>query len=494
MSSFWATVTKVVSLEDEVHEVTDAHDNTHIINQSAFRHRSRQSVACGHITDDKVHDRHAMQHFTNHELKYLEDYMKQKFPADIPKGSIVCLHQHSDNAGQHFKNTGAINYYTTLTNDRGGPGETAFVYSFGAPGHGKGPYDGIGGRWKNKIDQCMSTAEREKLEFTESGYIHDVRDVYHALHYHFGESKKKDAQLAGRNPIHHYKFFCYTLDDNPILRPDETFSTLQGISKQYQFAVKKEGVVYMRRRSCFCLSCIDNLMDGTLTWGTTHYAKDCNAVHGAMNDTGTATETSEVDDLSTTLYCFEKGECIKTAGPGVSSSVQNQNKSRNEVASKLTVGAWVLFDTSDDDLEPIWLGRVMSNPKWDGQGVFQNKTSRIVSYSSGVKIGKGEVAIFVMWYEKINVMSDTHDYWVSRTETKPIVQNNKYFIPLVVDMHRMLGDNNIVPKLRNSSRNDNSRANENNIRRVEDWHDKEYGIVWKMDDNLRRSALALGKT
>ena len=90
--------------------------------------------------------------------------------------------------------------------------------------------------------------------------------------------------------------------------------------------------------------------------------------------------------------------------------------------------------------------------------------------------------------------SDTHDYWVSRTETKPIVQNNKYFIPLVVDMYRMLGDNNIVPKLRNSSRNDNSRANENNIRRVEDWHDKEYGIGWKMDDKLRRSALALGKT
>ena len=52
----------------------------------------------------------------------------------------------------------------------------------------------------------------------------------------------------------------------------------------------------------------------------------------------------------------------------------------------------------------------------------------------------------------------------------------------------------MVPKLRNSSRNDNSRANENNIRRVEDWHDKEYGIVWKMDDSLRRSTLALGKT
>ena len=69
-----------------------------------------------------------------------------------------------------------------------------------------------------------------------------------------------------------------------------------------------------------------------------------------------------------------------------------------------------MFDKSDDDLEPIWLGRVMSNPKWVGQGVFQNNTSRIVSYSSGVKVGKGEVAFFVLWYEKINVMSDTHDY------------------------------------------------------------------------------------
>ena len=45
--------------------------------------------------------------------------------------------------------------------------------------------------------------------------------------------------------------------------------------------------------------------------------------------------------------------------------------------------------------------------------------------NSGVNVSKGEVAIFVMWYEKIDDMSNNLDYWVSRSETKPIVQNNQ---------------------------------------------------------------------
>ena len=103
--------------------------------------------------------------------------MKDKFPADFPKEFIVKLHQHSNNAGSHFKNTAAMNYYTTLINDRGGPIKTASVYSFGAPGYGKGPYDGIGGRWKRKINQCMETAEEGNLTYTSNVSIESVSDV-----------------------------------------------------------------------------------------------------------------------------------------------------------------------------------------------------------------------------------------------------------------------------------------------------------------------------
>ena len=99
--------------------------------------------------------------------------------------------------------------------------------------------------------------------------------------------------------------------------------------------------------------------------------------------------------------------------------------------------------------------------------------------------------MFVIWYENINVMVNDHEYWVSRTETIPIVQNNKYLIPLGFEMHQMLGEKNSVPKLRTSTRSDLSRSFLNNTKRIEDWQDKEYGIIWKMDDELRRTALAL---
>ena len=203
--------------------------------------------------------------------------MKENFPSNIPLGHITRLHQHSDNAGQHFKNTGAINYYTMLIDSRGGPSETVFLYSFGAPGHGKGPYDGIGGRRKNKIDQCMSTAESGLLEFTASGLIQNVEDAHSALDYYFGRSTGKYAQLAGENPIHHYHFFCYTAGKHPINHPEESVVTLQGIPKHYQFLVNREWVVYMRQQSCFCLSCMAELMEGTLTWDSMHNVKGYSA-------------------------------------------------------------------------------------------------------------------------------------------------------------------------------------------------------------------------
>ena len=41
------------------------------------------------------------------------------------------------------------------------------------------------------------------------------------------------------------------------------------------------------------------------------------------------------------------------------------------------------------------------------------------------------------------------------------------------------------------SSNGNGSSNGFSTKRIEDWHDKEYGAVWKMDDELRRSALVL---
>ena len=154
--AFWGTVT--LAYGNDLYGVTDKNGMTHTIPRKDLRHRKRHSVAYGHVSDDKSHDRHAMEHFTNRELTRLEKYMCDNFPEDIPSGKLLRLHQHSDNASQHFKNTGAMNYFSTIINERGGPSLTAYVYTFGAPGHGKGPYDGIGGRWKQKIDKVIESS------------------------------------------------------------------------------------------------------------------------------------------------------------------------------------------------------------------------------------------------------------------------------------------------------------------------------------------------
>ena len=97
-----------------------------------------------------------------------------------------------------------------------------------------------------------------------------------------------------------------------------------------------------------------------------------------------------------------------------------------------------------------------------------------------------------MWYEKINVMSDKLEYWVSRSETEPIVQNNKYLLPIVeVKMHQVLCQSNRVPMLRTSTRTDAKRSETNNQTRINEWHNKEIENVWSMDLELRREALAL---
>ena len=91
----------------------------------------------------------------------------------------------------------------------------------------------------------------------------------------------------------------------------------------------------------------------------------------------------------------------QTAGPGVSRQIQLSRKDRHEAASNLAVGDWLIFavesDEADDkDDAKFWLGRVMLNEAWGGQGVQQNTTGEIQKYDKELKIGWNEVALNIM--------------------------------------------------------------------------------------------------
>ena len=185
----------------------------------------------------------------------------------------------------------------------------------------------------------MRSAQKSRLPFTKSGYIHTIEDVYKALVYYFEEGTKKDSQLARKNPIHCYHFIHHSTDKDPIKRPEESFVTLNGISKRYQMAVSKKGCVHWRKRSCWCLPCMASLSKGKLEWGQDHDIKKCKSV-------------KESTQNCNNMYPFEKRICTKTAGPGVTTQVRVATRNRNDVSTELSVGDFVIFDAHDDELEP----------------------------------------------------------------------------------------------------------------------------------------------
>jgi len=69
------------------------------------------------------------------------------------------------------------------------------------------------------------------------------------------------------------------------------------------------------------------------------------------------------DTDETSVYTFNRSRCERTSGPNVTQRMQQDRRSKNEKANALNIGDWILFDSKQED-EPIWLGRVMSNPEW----------------------------------------------------------------------------------------------------------------------------------
>ena len=104
----WAKVVRHNGGHGDMYQVEHEHGSAHHVCRSSLRQRCCHTICCSHVTDDKQHDRFAMQEFTTKEL-VLEQYMSKKFPNDLINGRIKRLHQHSDNASQHFKSTTECN-------------------------------------------------------------------------------------------------------------------------------------------------------------------------------------------------------------------------------------------------------------------------------------------------------------------------------------------------------------------------------------------------
>ena len=86
-----------------------------------------------------IHNRHYQQHFIEREIIWLEDYLVRKRPEDVGKGKgkfpiINRLFINIENASQHFKSTGDIEFVTNFFKEREMEDPTPeIVIKFGCP-------------------------------------------------------------------------------------------------------------------------------------------------------------------------------------------------------------------------------------------------------------------------------------------------------------------------------------------------------------------------
>jgi len=258
--------------------------------------------------------------------------------------------------------------FSSLAQDHAGS-DYSYIYSFGAPGHGKGPYDGVGGAFKNRTHQLIKSERTSGIRIPGvATRILDVEDVYNAL---VADYSTKQGRKDG---IGHYHFFLHLTKDNPIPQPSETFDAVPLISKNYQFAMKTPGVLYKRRRSCWCLQCFIVLHDG--------YASK--SIQGCI---------SSSDAISNAMYTFFIQSCMKRSGPGVAITNAVAFQRHRDLTETLTQGDWVIFEKAVDRTDVLWVGKLVSNNECDGNCKHVNETNGNM-FVGDILVSKGEAALF----------------------------------------------------------------------------------------------------
>jgi hypothetical protein len=167
------------------------------VKRGLLRHRKLHSKAIFGITDDKKHDSYAAQWFMKASLTLLKS-------AYIDSGieRFFAIHVHSDNAGSHFKSSKTMFFLSTLlalcalwpaaaTAGAVTMSVRAF-WEFGAPGHGKGVWDGLGALVKRTVKQDII----DDIALTKSKRITTAEEVAEHVRARFSTEDWKASHAA----------------------------------------------------------------------------------------------------------------------------------------------------------------------------------------------------------------------------------------------------------------------------------------------------------
>lgn len=201
----------------------------------------------------------------------------------------------------------------------------------------------------------------------------------------------------------------------------EEYNTLDGLSKMYQLAVVREGVLDCRHRGCWCLFCLSFLLDGNRGNRAEFNVPRCTSAK-----------------ISPDSYRLVRRLATKTRGTGSSTAKSATVQPNIDVviaAAAITTGDWLVFASPDVEDgedegevdEEFWLGRAVPHPEWlRGGGVNVTMVNQTRKTRHG--IAPGDAGVNVQWYSRTGLNNEHAEYTISLD----------YPVPVVVDVDLLL--------------------------------------------------------
>jgi hypothetical protein len=410
--SFWAKVIAVPTMQSSDYIVEDVLGKEHYFPRRMFRHRVVKKQAHVGVTPDGKHDTYSMRHFITMTVQNLKSngvFERENF-------TVLCF--HTDNASQHFKSSNSINWLSQqLLSDAEirSLGFRSALWDFGAPGHGKGPWDGIGGMLKQwMLRRVISELHPRDPEILESELIDEERiatakGCYDAWVKHFC-SESYEQSIEGDNKKIKFVFHYAGPDESPIIRPnEESFDRIESIKSCYQFFMIRTGEVLARHRSCWCLGCLSVAMRGP--GEGTKLTSDYN-----VGFAGCSKSNSE-------FYTWSNKSCRCKEGVQIAERESKLKQLGHDLAEQVQIGDWLLFEAFNDEEDEMWLARAVPFPNRQNTCTIQHTGTHCHKFNT--RFDAGDFMIAVQFYERSPDCDDERRLFVMGEEHVDVLNSTE---------------------------------------------------------------------
>jgi hypothetical protein len=263
-----------------------------------------------------------------------------------------------------------------------------FLWGFGAPGHGKGEWDGMFGWLKSFVRRTIIAAEtKPDVIKTKSGKIKDARDVLEHFEASYDTEVWRAKQAAKiKRHISSIKFLWAGAED--ILRPKlpEHFEAQKGVRTLYEWLVLGNASYASRRFACHCSPCLSAKCRGNIT-------------PSAQNGYPSTTPLCKYV-LEPSFFGWSRCSCKHIDKGKIAATRAISQRSARLLVPELEAGVWVFCQARGCRHDDWWLGRAVDvDDNGFGGKCFRKFTAPTTH--NGVKFRRGDYGIAVQWYERI---------------------------------------------------------------------------------------------